>query len=294
MADDPEDGLAEAQRRMQAAILDPYGTGPCAPEEIFTGSSRQTAGERLRVYRNGYRLRLLGTMRGLHPGAVQLLGQEIFDQFALDYLDARPPRSPTLARLDAGFAGHLRRTRPDTAPGASREAWIDLLIDVVRYERAFTEVLDGPGPEETGTPARAAPARAALTAPCPAPGLTLLRTCAPVHLYVAAVRRGEDPGPPEPRATFLALARRDYTVVTHELAPDAHRVLAALVRGVPRREALDGTPPATARAWLADWTARRLLVTCPNPLPRTEQPWSARRRSRSRSPGAGRSRRWRN
>ncbi|MFE5873049.1 putative DNA-binding domain-containing protein [Streptomyces roseifaciens] len=269
MADDPEgglaDGLAEVQRRMQAAILDPYGTGPCAPEEIFTGSSRLTARERLRVYRNGYRLRLLGTMRGLHPGAVHLLGQEIFDQFALDYLDARPPRSPTLARLDEGFAGHLRRTRPDTAPGASREAWIDLLIDVVRYERAFTEVLDGPGPEATGAATRAAPAEL-----CPAPGLTLLRACAPVHLYVAAVRRGEDPEPPEPQATFLALARRDYTVVAHELAPAAHRVLDALVREVPRQEALDGTPPGTARAWLADWTARHLLVTRPNPLPRTE------------------------
>ncbi|MEW2032076.1 DNA-binding domain-containing protein [Streptomyces roseifaciens] len=272
MADDAEDGLAEAQRRMQAAILDPYGTGPCAPEEIFTGSSRLTARERLRVYRNGYRLRLLGTMRGLHPGALRLLGQEIFDQFALDYLDARPPRSPTLARLDAGFAGHLRRTRPDTAPGAAREAWIDLLIDVVRYERAFTEVLDGPGPEETGAPARTASARTASAGPCPAPGLTLLRTCAPVHLYVAAVRRGEDPEPPEPQATFLALARRDCTVVAHELAPDAHRALGALVRGVPRQEALEGTPPGTARAWLADWTARHLLVTCPTPLPRTEEP----------------------
>ncbi|QLE71357.1 DUF2063 domain-containing protein [Streptomyces rectiverticillatus] len=271
MADEPEDGLAAVQRLMQAAILDPYGTGPRPPEEVFTGSSGLTARERLGVYRNGYRLRLLGTMRDLHPGAVKLLGQEIFDQFALDYLDARPPRSPTLTRLDAGFAGHLRRTRPDTAPGTSREAWIDLLIDVVRYERAFTEVLDGPGPEETCEPANGRhTGRHTACEPGPAPGLTLLRTCAPVHLYVAAVRRGEDPAPPEPRAAFLALARRDYRVMAHELAPAAHRVLDALVRGVPRREALDGTPPGTARAWLADWTARHLLVTCPNHLPRTE------------------------
>uniref|UniRef100_A0AAU2UZ34 DNA-binding domain-containing protein n=1 Tax=Streptomyces sp. NBC_00003 TaxID=2903608 RepID=A0AAU2UZ34_9ACTN len=35
---------------------------------------------------------------------MHLLGQEIFDGFAQDHLDARPSRSPTLAGLSPGFA----------------------------------------------------------------------------------------------------------------------------------------------------------------------------------------------
>ncbi|MCC2276034.1 MULTISPECIES: HvfC/BufC N-terminal domain-containing protein [Streptomyces] len=203
--------LASVQRWMQSVILHPTGEDP---GHTITASSRLSARERLLVHQRGYRLRLLECMRSLHPGSVHLLGQEIFDGFALEYLDAHPSRSPLLAGLGAGFAGHLARTRPDaepgSEPGADREAWIDLLIDLIRCERAFTEVLDGPGPED-GT--------------APASPLRLLRVCAPVHTYLAAVHRGEDPEPPEPRQTGLALTRRNYMVITRELTPAAYERL---------------------------------------------------------------------
>ncbi|WP_143076721.1 DNA-binding domain-containing protein [Streptomyces sp. MUSC 14] len=199
--------LAAVQRWMQSVILHPTGEDP---GHTITASSRLSARERLLVHQRGYRLRLLECMRSLHPGSVHLLGQEIFDGFALEYLEAHPSRSPALAGLSAGFAGHLARTRPDAEPGAEREGWIDLLIDLIRFERAFTEVLDGPGPEDgTG----------------PAPPLRLLLVYAPVHTYLAAVRRGEDPEPPAPRQVRLALVRRNFTVVTRELSPAAYERL---------------------------------------------------------------------
>lgn len=199
--------LAAVQRWMQSVILHPTDEDP---GHTITASSRLSARERLLVHQRGYRLRLLECMRSLHPGSVHLLGREIFDGFALEYLDAHPSRSPALAGLGAGFAGHLARTRPDAEPGADREAWIDLLIDLIRCERAFTEVLDGPGPEDGAAPA---------------PPLRLLRVCAPVHTYLAAVHRGEDPEPPEPWQVHLALTRRNFTVVTRELSRAAYERL---------------------------------------------------------------------
>ncbi|MEU2868204.1 DNA-binding domain-containing protein [Streptomyces olivoreticuli] len=199
--------LSAVQRWMQAVILDPTGEDP---GHTVTASRRLSARERLLIHQRGYRLRLVECMRGLHPGSAHLLGREIFDGFALDYLDAHPSRSPTLTGLSDGFADHLDRTRPDAGPGAEREAWIDLLIDLVRFERAFTEVLDGPGPEAGAGPA---------------PPARLLRACAPVHAYVAAVHRGEDPPPPEQGPVFLALTRRDFTVVTRELSRAAYERL---------------------------------------------------------------------
>ncbi|MEX2980957.1 DNA-binding domain-containing protein [Streptomyces sp. C36] len=206
MADEAP-ALAAVQRWMQAVILDPTGEDP---GHTITASSRLSARERLLVHQRGYRLRLLECMRTLHPGSVHLLGRQIFDQFALNYLDAHPSRSPTLAGLSERFAGHLGRTRPDAVAGAEREAWIDLLIDLIRFERAFTEVLDGPGPENDASPA---------------PPARLFRACAPVHTYLAAVHRGDDPAPPEQRPVRLALIRRDFTVVTRELSPGAYERL---------------------------------------------------------------------
>ncbi|GGX98035.1 HvfC/BufC N-terminal domain-containing protein [Streptomyces hiroshimensis] len=216
MADDAPGpaGLAAVQRWMQAVILDPAEAGPGAADQVVTASRRLPARERLRIYQQGYRMRLAECMRSLHPGSVHLLGHEIFDQFALEYVDAHPSRSPTLAGLSDGFAAHLGRTRPDTAPGAQREAWIDLLIDLVRFERVFAEVLDGPGPEDGSGDAPSS--------------LRLFRACAPVHTYLAAVHRGLDPDPPGQRPVRLAAFRRDYTVVTRELSPAAYgRLLAS-------------------------------------------------------------------
>ncbi|MEU5420716.1 DNA-binding domain-containing protein [Streptomyces sp. NPDC020799] len=181
--------LATIQQWMQNALLGPYDAEAGTAREMFTASRRLTAEQRFHIYHRGYRLRLLNCMRGLHPGMLHLLGRELFDRFALDYLDAHPSRSPSLARLDDGFADHLERTRPDA--GAPEE-WVDLLVDLARFERLFTDVLDAPEDD-----------------PAPRP----FRARSSVHDYLAAVRRGEDPPLPEPHPTSVLLTREEGRVV---------------------------------------------------------------------------------
>ncbi|MGK4579526.1 HvfC/BufC family peptide modification chaperone [Kitasatospora sp. HPMI-4] len=245
-------GLAEAQRRFQHAILAPHGPGAEAGE-LLTASARLSAAQRLEVYRRGYRLRLLEAMRGLHPGLRALLGQELFDEFALDYLDACPSRSHTLSELNRRFTAHLAAHRPDRdRPPRLREAWIDVLIDLAHYERVFAEVYDGPGIEhlQPGQGARTFADGTVRPAPC----LRVLTLCAPVHSYVASVRRGRPAEAPRPGTVRLAVSRRDFVVTTTELASGAHRFLSALLEGVP-------VPTAAAAADLARTEAERLLKT---------------------------------
>ncbi|MFI0367688.1 putative DNA-binding domain-containing protein [Actinomadura sp. 1N219] len=252
MAEPPD--LAGLQRWMQAAILDPDGDLDEA-SGVLTASEALTAPRRLAIYWRGYRLRLLETMRGLHPGLVHLLGEETFDRFALDYLDARPPTAYSLSRLDEGFAGHLAATRPDDA--RSREEWPDLIIDMARLERVITEVIEGPGTEDAPLPDPddlPAPADLPALRPAVAPCLRLPSLTFPVHEYLAAVRRGDDPAPPRPRPVRLAVARRDYKVTMRELDPAAHRALRALAGGATVGTAFADAGETRPAALLRRWT----------------------------------------
>jgi hypothetical protein len=234
--------LAGLQAWMHAAILDPDGSAADAAG-VVTASSRLSAAERLGIYWRGYRLRLLECMRGLHPGLVHLLGQDVFDAFALDFLEAHPPRAYTLFRLDEGFAAHLGETRPDGA-----QHWPEMIIDLARFERAVTEATEAPGTETPGTEDAGPPGSRLRAAPC----LRLLRLTWPANEYLAAVRRGGDPPLPAPRPARLAVGRRDYVLVVRELGPRPFAALEALAAG-------GATGPVPAE-WLRLWTELGFLT----------------------------------
>jgi hypothetical protein len=265
-------GLARAQRWLQQAILADQPAPEPAAARVLAAAARLSAGECLGIYRRGYRLRLLETMAALHPGLRAWLGPDLFADFVLEYLDACPSRSYTLFELDRGFAAHLAARRPDRdQPAARRETWIDLLIDLARYERAFAEVYDGPGTEHLPPgragppPRRPGPGGAVRLAPC----LRVLAACAPVHRYVAAVRAGQPPPPLEAGPVRLALSRRDYVVTATELSPAACCFLSALLAGDPVRAAADqaALPPAAAARLLDLWAGAGWVLSGPTARP---------------------------
>ncbi|TDC42319.1 DUF692 family protein [Actinomadura sp. KC345] len=249
---DQAPSLAAAQRWLRDAIVAPAGPAGAAAA-MLADAPPLSAERRLDIYRHGYRERLLETMRHQYPALRVLLGAQLFDEFAADYLDARPSRGYTLARLGEGFADHLDACRPDRA--SAREPWIDIMIDLVRYEHAFAQVIDGPGLEgRAGPPVPPAGTLTATAAPC----LRLLRTCAPVHHYHADVRRDLRPAPPTPEPTYLVLFRRDYRVITTPLSADAFALLDALTQGESLERAAAAGPIDLGQAHrhLRDWAAR--------------------------------------
>ncbi|WP_309111416.1 putative DNA-binding domain-containing protein [Saccharothrix sp.] len=254
--------LRRLQSWLQGAILGPPDAGE--PADVVVGTARLSAARRLAIYQHGYRSRLVNCLNAQYPVARHLLGAELFEEFAREYLRARPSRSYTLEALGAGFADHLAAGRPDLASG-EREPWIDLLLDVVRFERAFTEAHAAAG-AEFGEPPPVAPEfgdpRWADTAVSTVECLRLVRAGFPVHTFAVAVRAGQDPPLPRPGEVRLALARTDFVVTVAELDEPRYRLLAALRAGTPLgRAGRDaGLTPQEADACLRTWIADRLIV----------------------------------
>jgi hypothetical protein len=230
--------LDVVQQWFQAVVTHPEGVaaGAASPaaqslvrldrgalELLVRRSSRLTAEQRLEIYANAYYARLLECLRDGFPMLTQVLGAEVFDSFAFDYLQRYPSRSYTLNRLAESFPRFLEETRPDRrppapdgpageapppAPGtagppppagrpsvaAPPPAWPDFLIDLATLELAIAEVFDGQGAE--GEPLLAPAdllalqaggrfAAARLTA---VPSLRLLRFRYPVNAFYSLAR----------------------------------------------------------------------------------------------------------
>lgn len=256
------EGLRRLQGWLQGAILDPEGVGEVAG--VVVGTARLPAARRLAIYQHGYRARLVDCLSAHYPVARRLLGAELFEEFAREYLRSRPSRSYTLEALGAGFADHLVAGRPDVVSG-EREPWIDLLVDVVRFERAFTEAHGAAGAEFRDPPPVPPVFGSAAwggTVVSAVECLRLVRAGFPVHTLAVAVRAGQDPPLPRPVEVRLVVSRKDFVVTVAELDEPRFRLLAALRAGTPLGRAGDeaGLAPRQTDACLRDWLAERLIV----------------------------------
>jgi hypothetical protein len=292
--------LDELQRWMQAVVTHPGGVtagidsaaardqialAPRQVERVVTRSQALTALERLEIYNRAYFARLLACLREEYSVLAAALGDELFDSFAIGYLQEHPSQSYTLSRLGEKFPEFLARTRPVTeglksplpgesdppaggtsvtpsfpppvAPSAADDEtadWSDFMIDLARLERAINEVFDGPGPERgpllDGTRLSAiSPEQWPGARLVCVPSLRLMRFSYPVSEFFAAIRRGEKPSIPEPMPIHLAITRRDYRVRRYPLEPAQHQLLQTLLDGEPVGTAIER---AAALSPLAD------------------------------------------
>jgi hypothetical protein len=282
--------LGTIQRWMQAALMHPVGVAEGIAtaearrhldvaadevETVLTRSRSLPALDRLAIYGHAYRARLLECLGDEFPALKHALGEELFDAFASEYLERYPSRSYTLFQLGAHFPLFLAETRPDLEDGTEAD-WPDFLIDLATLERTFSEVFDGPGVEGNdlleGDQLRGIPPERLLEArlvvvPC----LRLLALRYPVHHYLTAVRRSENPNPPQPVDTWLAITRRNYTVHHYELSRPACALLHALLAGASLAKAIrraieeagaDLDPlPNNLWRWFHDWAAEGFFRT---------------------------------
>lgn len=262
-------GVASAEaRRSLGVALDTL-------ETVVAPSPKLSGAERLAVYCRSYHARLLQCFREMFPALLRALGGELFDRFALDYLQHHPPRGYSLDRLADAFPRHLAETRPEAAaPPGERESWPDFVVELAALELTFLKVYDGPGLEGRALPRardiRALdPARVLEARPAPAACLRLFAFRYPVHAYLLAARRGQNPELPAPAESFVAVTRRDYRVRLYELPARQYALLQALDGQRTIGQALNQmTPPAgrqppppaaILRNWLCDWVTRGFL-----------------------------------
>jgi hypothetical protein len=275
--------LDSIQRWMQAVIMHPGGVAvamdapearrhvdlpPERLEEVITRSKVLPAAERLGVYATAYYARLLECLREEYAILARTLGEELFDEFAVAYLQRYPSRSYTLNELGRRFPAFLAESCPaedsEEAPG-----WTGFLVDLATLEWTYDEVFDGPGVEGQAlltaealqkVPPERWPEARLVVVPC----FRLLDLRYPVHEYYSAVRRGEDVAIPERAETFLAITRRDYVIRRCPLAPAEADLLRALAVKSTIGEALERAAEkapdlrqlaAGLRGWFARWAS---------------------------------------
>jgi hypothetical protein len=278
--------LDELQRWMQAVVTHPGGVAagiesddacrqislvPEQAERVITRSKALTAIERLQIYNHAYFARLLDCLREEYSVLAAALGSELFDAFAVAYLEVHPSQSYTLGRLGTKFPEFLEQTRPHEADSDGTHAtWPEFMIDLARLERTVNEVFDGPGAEgeslvdagrlQAIPPDRWPDARL-ICVPC----LRLVKLSYPINDYFTAIRRGDQPAIPEPGAAYIAVTRRDYRVVRYPLEEAQFELLQALLTGDSVGKAIEHAAAASSlddaqlaaalQTWFRFWTA---------------------------------------
>jgi len=230
--------LAELQDWMQAAILDRDAPGL---RGRVRGDNRLTAEDRIGIYMQGYRLRLIECLRSEYPMLAALAGETAFGLFAQGYIAAHPSRSYTLYEFAAGFADYLEAARP---PGDGPQA---IPAELARIERARAEILRARGVESEPAPADSGidPLIAAMAGRFWRPDS--VRLLALPFDFTETLASKESPPLPAPTPSLLAIARAQYRVETHKLTPWQYDWLASL----PATRA-EAAPAGDARlaAWL--------------------------------------------
>ena len=288
---EPPLSLDRVQRWMQAVITHPDGVlsgadGEAARglidagrgnlESVVTRSRSLDAADRLAIYANAYYARLIECVGDVFPVLKRVLGEEVFDNFAFDYLQSYPSKRYTLNFLGDHFVDFLRETRPDPEKEKDEADWADLLIDLAILEWTIYEVFDGPGTEqdkmlESEDVAGVDPAAwleiHMQTPPC----LRLLELRYPVNELYTSVRASEDELEvpfPDPAITYVAISRRDYIVRRYDLTRPQYELLRVLHGGGTVGQALEACAdviPADeldqlvvdVQQWFRNWTAER-------------------------------------
>jgi hypothetical protein len=249
------EALASVQHWMQDTLVFPRRVAGESVEAMLASSGRLTGAGGLAIYQRGYFLRIASCMREQFPALCHALGEALFNDFVADYIRERPPQSHTLYDLGRRFPAFLEESRPDRelAPG-EREAWIDFMTDLARFERLVFAMFDAPGHEGKAYADAATPDGRLRLQPCFALGAYRF----PVPAYYHAVRLGQPATLPPALESFVALVRTDYVTRTIKLSEPHYLFLKAMADGGGVEEGIDAvarhlamSPDAVRTSWRA-------------------------------------------
>ncbi len=238
-------GLDTVQRWLQAvivypgdveeAIASPDAAGEVAPErleELVRPSHLLTSAERVEIYHGMYLLRMVEALEADYPAVRHFLGEEAFERLVIEYVGTFPSRGYTLNRLGDHLPAFLgeHRERPHAV----------FLADLARYELAVTEAFDErESPILSPDAVKAIPATAWPMARLePVAAFRLLALRHPVTPHVEASKLGSAPPAPRRRQCWIAVYRRNYSVMRVDLSRAQYKLLSALASGTPLGEAV--------------------------------------------------------
>jgi hypothetical protein len=230
--------------------------------DVVLPSASMTSTERVGVYHGMYLMRMVEALQTDYPVLHYRLGAGAFADLVADYVQRFPSRSYTLNRLGDHLPQFLaeEQDRPDS----------EFLHDLARLELAMTQVYDEAeapilGAEELESVPSDAWERAVLR---PIPAFRLLAFRHAVIPDLVAYHEDRPSPRPRRRATWVAIYRRDYSVLRMELSRAEHDLLKALAGGTPLGEALARAAQAQKSSrqraqifkWFRTWIAEGLFT----------------------------------
>lgn len=262
--------LRDVQAWMVRAIS---GSEPdaLAADGIVSKGHSLSARERLEIYCDGYRARLVDCLLDDYPVLGQTLGKEAFEQLCHGYIERHPSSSPSLNAFGRHMAAFLAEANLEASSAKSRR----FLSELATLEWALVEVIHAETPPPLDLVAlQALPPEAWGTARFePSLAVRWLRFEHPVNRYFQKCRVLSESSPiPEPAASATVVYRHDLTVWRMDLTPAMARVLEALLARVPIGEALgrlgvdESDPAAIAEAersvmvWFREWVSSGLFA----------------------------------
>jgi hypothetical protein len=248
--------LLGLQRQFATAVMAPLAPARGNVNGFIKPNARQTAIERLEIYRRSYWARVLDSLRDDFPGLCAVLGRRAFDRLSKAYLSELPSRSYTLRDLGSRVEVWLR-DHPEFA-GEN----ILLALDMVRLEWAHIEAFDGETRKPIG-PEDLLELSAEMRFGLP-PHLRLLELQYPVDdLRIRVQASGGRVRPAllrsrasQPAPISLAVHRVESTVFYRRLETDEMGVLSALRQGRTIGAAIasmDGSPDIL-ETWFTSWS----------------------------------------
>ena len=229
--------------------------------EVVLPSESMTSAERIGVYQGMYLMRMEEALETDYPVIRYHLSDVAFSHLIEAYVQRYPSRSYTLNRL----GDHLPQFFLDE-PQWPQAAF---LHDLARLELAMTEVFD-----ERETPVLGARELEAVPPEAwedarlqPINALRVLSFKYSLIPHLVAYHEDRPSPSPRRRATWVAIYRRDYSVLRLELSRAEYELLSGLVEGVPLGSALETAAAAqkTARQqqkifrWFQTWIAEGLF-----------------------------------
>ena len=240
--------LRQIQQMFLESLVSPGSTGAKALNATFLPGAQLDAAACLGIYQRSYRLRLRKCLGDQFPASRHALGENLFADFADEYLRACPSDSYTLYELGRRFPDWLEASRPDRdQPLDKREHWIDFMVDLAGYERVLFHLFDASGHEGHDWPKPDCSDALLVLQPC----LRLVHYRYPVAAYYHAVRAGEEPSFPVAAESYNVVLRRDYQTATYPVSALHFRFLQMVQECGSVDAALCG---------ISEWSGRPLAV----------------------------------
>jgi hypothetical protein len=249
-----------------SAIADQSAVGPLAlstdqVERVVSPSTRLSGIERIEIYRDAYRSRLVECLADDYPTLKHALGDEEFERLCCEYMTAHPSASPSLNF----FGRHMA-----SFSAAREHPLAGFMTDLAALEWAMIEVIHAAqAPALSFAALQAIPAaRWGAARLLPSETVRLVTFSYPVNAYLQRVRLGEEPEIPAPSWASTAVFRGGATVWRMDLDSMMAGVLGALFSGATLGDALehmthlpDFSEAAATRVmgWFRDWVGHGLF-----------------------------------